>query len=533
MVELSDIYQCIVEQGTRSQPPGPWAGNECDAAFFDLLPKPAELVKRLRKKFPVEDLRRAGVVTVGGKKTVRLSPQLAKNPRYILALRRAAGEKPHDLVAGSSSLRNRTLCSLLQDHDVQEMLESTGQQLAVVTTPEDLAVLISKGIPAAPAGAFHFNDLRGPRLKWFRKMLRLREWGCGAGNAEHQAAAPSPTNGAVEDSPGTTDSPASAAPQAAADDRDDEFAEAGEAEDLADELEDEHAEAAEVEDRADDPGDDCAAADKVKDLARARCRTNSTKGLTGPRRARGKTRQPTSRPSSASGPRRTPSGRRGLGTIRLGWSWPTGRRRVWNSGMCRRSLNTASNCVSSRNSAGWRWTNFGVWSPSPARLKRFRFSVGQRERTGIADILRASLDKDRSPLDRSATGLPPAPATYAEAFLACCASSVDRDFDLFRAEKWKQALKCLQEEWVASILNEARETPDALERKLLYLLASWNGVLHPALLQLARDVADRSGPECGGGPRGLPEEQLKPLLALSNQVRGIIREIDSRRTKRN
>ena len=151
---------------------------------------------------------------------------------------------------------------------MQEMLESTGQQLAVVTTPEDLAVLISAGIPASPAGAFHFNDLRGPRLNWFRKMLRLREWGCGSGNAEHQAAAPSPTNGAVEESPGTTGSPATAAPQAAADDRDDEFAKAGGAEDLADELEDESAEAAEAEDRADDPGDESAEADEVKDLAR-------------------------------------------------------------------------------------------------------------------------------------------------------------------------------------------------------------------------------------------------------------------------
>ena len=148
MAELSDIYQFLFEQRTRSKLPGPWAGNECDAAFFDLPHKPAELLQRLRKKFTVEDLRRAGVVTVGGKNTVKLSPHLAKNPRYILALRRAAGEKPYDLIAGSSSLRNRTLCSLLKDCHIQEMLESTTQQLVVVTTPEDLAVLISAGIPA-------------------------------------------------------------------------------------------------------------------------------------------------------------------------------------------------------------------------------------------------------------------------------------------------------------------------------------------------------------------------------------------------
>ena len=125
MAVFSDIYQFIFEQGTPSTLPGPWAGLECAAALFDLPLKPSELVKRLRKKFSVEDLRRAGVVTVGGQRTVRLSPQLAENPSYIVALRRAAGEKPYDLVAGSCSLRNRTLSSLLKDYQIKEMLEST------------------------------------------------------------------------------------------------------------------------------------------------------------------------------------------------------------------------------------------------------------------------------------------------------------------------------------------------------------------------------------------------------------------------
>ena len=390
--------------GHSQSAPRPWAGNECDAAFFDLPLKPAELLKRLRQKFTVEDLRRAGVVTVGAKKTVRLSPQLAKNPRYILALRRAAGEKPHDLVAGSSSLRNRTLCSLLQDHHVQEMLESTGQQLAVVTTPEDLAVLISAGIPAAPAGAFHFNDLRGPRLNWFRKMLRLREWGCGSGNAEHQAAAPSPTNGAVEESPGTTGSPATAAPQAAADDRDDEFAKAGGAEDraddpgdeaaeaergehLADELEDEGAEAAEVEDRADDPGDECAAADKVKNLAREMA-DEFDEGADWP--ATGEGEDPAAdfeaqqREWAEAAARMEERLRdNSIGLVLVNWSpWQLELGEV-------PQILEARECLRVVDELGrLALDNFGVWSLSPARLKRFRFSVGQRERTGSADILR-------------------------------------------------------------------------------------------------------------------------------------------------
>ena len=501
MVELSDIYQCIVEQGTRSQPPGPWAGNECDAAFFDLLPKPAELVKRLRQKFTVEDLRRAGVVTVGAKNKVRLNPRLAENLRYILALRRSAGEKPYDLVAGSSSLRNRTLCSLLQDHHIKQMLESTGQQLVVVTTPEDLAVLISKGIPAAPAGAFHFNDLRGPRLNWFRKLLRLREWGCGSGNAEHQAAAPSPTNGAVEESPGTTGSPATAAPQATADNREDEFAEAAEAEDLADELEDERAEAAEAEDRADDPGDDCAAADKVKDLAR-QMPDEFYEGANWPATGEGEdpaadfeAQQREWAEADAKWEERFRDN--SIGLILTNWS------------LSRLELGDVPPILEyreqlrefeERTELAMDW--FGVWSPSPAFLKRLRFSVEQRERSGIADILRASLDKDRSPLDRFATPLPPAPATYAEAISEWKASA-DSDFELDRPGKWKRVEECRQKDLIDPLLKQAEEATDPLLRNQLVLMASLSSLAHQQLLSLATAAAP-GGAHGPTGPRSCP-----------------------------
>ena len=181
----------------------------------------------------------------------------------------AAGEKPHDLIAGSCSLRNRTLSSLLKDYHIKEMLESTGQLLPIVTTPEDLAILISFGVPAAPAGGLDFNELHGPRLNRFRKLLRLREWGWGPGSAELEAEAQSPTDSAVDESPGTAGAPATAEPQAAVDDVEDESADAGEAEDSADEQEDESAEAGEAEDPADGLEDESAAAAKVKDSAKA------------------------------------------------------------------------------------------------------------------------------------------------------------------------------------------------------------------------------------------------------------------------
>ena len=56
MAVFSDIFQFLFELGTPSKLPGLWAGFKCDAAFFDLLLKPSELVKRLRKEFSVVDL---------------------------------------------------------------------------------------------------------------------------------------------------------------------------------------------------------------------------------------------------------------------------------------------------------------------------------------------------------------------------------------------------------------------------------------------------------------------------------------------
>ena len=176
--------------------------------------------------------------------------------------------------------------------------------------------------------------------------------------------------------------------------------------------------------------------------------------------------------------------------------------------------------------------NFGVWSLRPARLKRLRFAVGQGDQAGIADILR-----------QPRRGLFTA-GLFGDRF-AAGARDVCRGFPRMLRLLSRPGFRSVQGREVEAgaevpaggmgrvDLERGAETPDALERNLLYLLASWNGALHPALLQLAHDVADRSGPDCGGVPRGLPEEQLKPLLALSNQVRGIIREIDSRRTKRN
>ncbi len=523
MAELSDIYQFLVEQGTRSKLPGPWAGNECDAAIFDLPHKPAELLKRLRKKFTVEDLRRAGVVTVGGKNTVRLSPQLAKNLRYILALRRAAGEKPYDLIAGSSGLRNRTLCSLLQDFHIQEMLESTAQQLVVVTTPEGLAVLISFGIPAAPAGGLRLNEWSRPRLKCFRKLLRLREWGCGSGNAALEPAAPSPTSGAVDESPGTAGTPATVEPQATAND-----------------LEDEIAEAAEGEDRADDPGDEVATAERGEDVTDfLDAEADKLKEFASlwdeefdeeddsPGRGERKDFEALQR-EWAEESARSEESLRDNSIVLILPNWSPARLELGDEPQI---LEIRDQLRVVAEDSELEMDAFGVWSLNPAVLKRLRFSVAQRERPRIADILRDSLGKDCSPLVSSATGLPPVPATYAEA-VAAWKASADSDFELFGAEKWKAVQECLQKDLIDPLLKEAEETSDPHLRNQLVVVAGLNSLVHQQLLSLAAAAAP-GGARGPTGPRELPAEALKQVLALTDRLQSMRKEIQSGNTKNN
>jgi hypothetical protein len=525
MADLSDIYQLIVEQGTPCKLPGPWAGNKCHADFFDLLLKPAELLKRLRKKSTVEDLMRAGVVTVGVKNRVRLSPHLAENLRYILALRRAAGEKPHDLIAGSSSLRNRTLSSLLKDCRIKGMLESTARQLVVVTTPEDLAVLISFGIPAVPAGGLDFNELHGRRLKRFCKLLRLREWGWGSGSAEREAAAQSLTESAVDESPGTAGSPATAEPQATGDDREDEFAEAAGAEDRADDPEDEFAEAERGEDSTDDLEDEFAETDERKDYAREledEFYEEADSPETGEEEDAAADFEAQQREWAEANARMEESLKDNSIALTLP-NWSPSRLEL---GDVPQILEIRDQLRVVEEYTELAMDFFGVWSSNPAFLKRLRFAVEQRDPSRIADILRAGLDKDCRPLHSSAAGPRPVPASYPEALGAWMASA-DSDFDLYRSENWKAVQEWLQKDFIDPLTKEAEETPDALRRNQLVVAAGLNSLVHTQLLSLMTAAAAPGGSHGPAGPRGLPEEEMKQLLRLVDRLRNVTKDIQS------
>ncbi len=166
MAQPADIYDFIVRQGTPSKLPGPWKVFKCDPAFFNLEVAPETLLRRLQSEFKSDDLNRAHVTKGNGKRATVLSPPLADNRSFIVAVRPKAEEKPQALIfAGmDKTLGERwVLDAALADHHVRALLESLSRQLLIVSSAEDLAVLTSMGFPAAPAGGARLSGGSTPR----------------------------------------------------------------------------------------------------------------------------------------------------------------------------------------------------------------------------------------------------------------------------------------------------------------------------------------------------------------------------------
>jgi hypothetical protein len=175
MAEPADIYDFISQLGSPSKLPGRWRSITCNPSFFDLEGEPATLLQRLQAEFGPDDLIQARVAVVDDKNNVSLSPSLAKDRRFIAALRRAVDQKPFDLLAGTgSSVAGRwPWNAAISDFHLREMLKRFRRQLFIVTTPQDLAVLMSLGLPAATASGL--KTLKREWLEHFGKRLGLRE----------------------------------------------------------------------------------------------------------------------------------------------------------------------------------------------------------------------------------------------------------------------------------------------------------------------------------------------------------------------
>jgi hypothetical protein len=192
MAEPCDVYDFITRLGSATKLPGDWNKYKCESCFFDMKLAPAELWQQLKNTFEVDDLVRAGAATLSSGKEVALSPLLAK-PGTFIAVRKSHDPKPVDLLGRTSGSLSRrwALSAALDDDGMQKGLERLQQQLLVVPSVGDAAVLRSFGFPAVITAGLRRLTGKGAELLGKQLGLRTREATPGdAGDApgQHESA---------------------------------------------------------------------------------------------------------------------------------------------------------------------------------------------------------------------------------------------------------------------------------------------------------------------------------------------------------
>jgi hypothetical protein len=117
---------------------------------------------------------KAGVLQTNDREDVALAPEIAKDCRWVLALRTAADEKPFALLVDGCVLSERHFPwnALLADYRIQAMLEEFGSQLLVAMSPADFAIAWTLGIPAISSA--RLSDLGGIAINSFCEALAIR-----------------------------------------------------------------------------------------------------------------------------------------------------------------------------------------------------------------------------------------------------------------------------------------------------------------------------------------------------------------------
>jgi hypothetical protein len=172
MTKSADIIDSFQEQGVPSRLTGPWAGQPCDPAFFD-LPEEEELLQHLLERFALEDLIKCGIVRSESDERVTLSPRVTENHLYLRPLTKSAGKRPFDLLmgAGGTLTGECSLLAALDDRNFAVAAECDGGRVFVSEFAEDVAILHSLRLPAAPAR--DLACLVGERLEVFCQKLHL------------------------------------------------------------------------------------------------------------------------------------------------------------------------------------------------------------------------------------------------------------------------------------------------------------------------------------------------------------------------
>ena len=164
-----DVQDVLIGAGTPSALPPPWS-DLGETELVD-LPLSRTLLRRLGKEFDRETLRQAGVVESNGRGSIAFSPLLVKNPKIVSVTRTEPGGPAHDLLLGTAgTLSGRPAwAAALEDGDLKKLIADGQNQVFVVDTPEDFAVLRALGLAVIPAAGS--DRLAGDEIGTLRGLL--------------------------------------------------------------------------------------------------------------------------------------------------------------------------------------------------------------------------------------------------------------------------------------------------------------------------------------------------------------------------
>ena len=153
---------------------GAWKGLPASDDIRRPPADPKPVVDQLLQQFSQADLLKAGLLVMDSSESVVLDPRLRDPQTLIVALRKADGEEPFEILTDHGTLSGRELpiCASLRDGRIRKLKSATKHNvLFVAPTTPDMAVLLSLKLPATiSSGLAHLKE---PYLGQVCKRFRL------------------------------------------------------------------------------------------------------------------------------------------------------------------------------------------------------------------------------------------------------------------------------------------------------------------------------------------------------------------------
>jgi hypothetical protein len=161
------IYDALYRASQPATLPGPWRRLACHASFRQLS---AQGLAEVTQLFSEPDLIAAGVMR-SREGITEISPLLREPPVLLLFTYRQQESTPYQVIAGLRGLGPHVggLSAVLQDRQVREWLAEDNGAMMLASSMNDIAILWSGEIPAAPAIGLH--DIGGPRFEVLLRQL--------------------------------------------------------------------------------------------------------------------------------------------------------------------------------------------------------------------------------------------------------------------------------------------------------------------------------------------------------------------------